>query len=44
MPDLIDPLSRFNRKERFFLVSQALGNKGVTNGFLLDQSFREKLS
>ena len=43
MPDLIDLLSRFNRKERFFLVRQALGTKGGTNGFSLDPCFREKL-
>ena len=43
MTDLIHLLSKFNRKERYFLVSQALGNKGGSNGFLLDQSFREKL-
>ena len=39
MSDLVELLSQFNRKERFFLVGQALGNKG----FLLDASFREKL-
>ena len=44
MSDLIDLLSRFNRKERFFLVSQALSNEGGTKGFSLDPCFREKLS
>ncbi len=40
MPDLMKLLSRFNRKERFFLVGQALGNKE----FSLAASFREELS
>ena len=39
MADLVKLLSRFNRKERFFLVGQALGNKE----FSLDASFREEL-
>ena len=43
MTDLIDLLSCFNRKERFFLVRQALGTKGGTGGFTLDPCFREKL-
>ena len=40
MADLVKLLSRFNRKERFFLVRQALGNKE----FALDANFREELS
>lgn len=40
MRDLVKFLSRFNRKERFFLVGQALGNEE----FSLDESFREELS
>ena len=43
MTDLIDLLSEFNRKERFFLVSQALGNQGGTEGFTLDLGFRKRL-
>ena len=39
MPDLIKILESFNRKERFFLVAQALGNPG----FELSTGFREKL-
>ena len=39
MSDLVELLSQFNRKERFFLVGQVLGNKG----FSLAASFREKL-
>ena len=39
MADLVKLLSRFNRKERFFLVGQALGNKE----FSLDASFCEEL-
>ena len=38
MPDLIDLLESFNRKERFFLISQALGS------FQLCDEFRTKLS
>lgn len=37
MPDLIELLESFNRKERFFLVSQALG------GFALSDDFRRDL-
>ena len=37
MPDLIELLESFNRKERFFLISQALGN------FQLSDSFRMEL-
>ena len=37
MPDLIELLESFNRKERFVLMSQALGN------FQLSDNFRRKL-
>jgi hypothetical protein len=37
--DFIDALESFNRKERFFLVGWALGNKR----FALSQSFRDEL-
>jgi hypothetical protein len=37
--DLLETLASFNRKERFFLVGWALGNKR----FELDASFRDKL-
>lgn len=40
MDDLIDILESFNRKERFFLIAQALGNPG----FELSTGFREKLA
>ena len=40
MPDLINILESFNRKERFFLVSQALGSPK----FELATGFREKLA
>lgn len=40
MPDLIDILESFNRKERFFLVGEALGNPD----FVLSSGFREKLA
>ncbi len=40
MSDLIDILGRFNRKERFFLVDEALGNRD----FLLSGDFRKRLS
>lgn len=40
MPDLIGILESFNRKERFFLVAQALGNPK----FELSTGFREKLA
>lgn len=43
MPDLIDLLDKFNRKERFFLVRQALGAEEGAKGFLLAESFRTKL-
>ena len=43
MPDLIDLLSRFNRKERFFLVRQALGHEGGAKGFTLAPGFRGNL-
>ena len=43
MPDLIDLLSRFNRKERFFLIRQALGHEGGAKGFTLAPGFRKKL-
>lgn len=39
MNELIDILKRFNRKERFYLVGMALGNKD----FSLSKEFREKL-
>ena len=39
MPDLINILESFNRKERFFLVAQALGNPK----FELSDDFRQKL-
>ena len=38
--DLINLLHRFNRKERFFLVGHALGNKA----FRLSEDFRRRLS
>lgn len=37
MPDLIELLESFNRKERFFLISQALGS------FALSDDFRREL-
>lgn len=37
--DLITLLKNFNRKERFFLIGQVLGNKGFT----LSQSFRDQI-
>lgn len=37
MPDLIELLESFNRKERFFLISQALGN------FQMSDHFRREL-
>ena len=40
MDDLIAILESFNRKERFFLIAQALGNPG----FELSTGFREKLA
>lgn len=40
LSDLIEMLSKLNRKERFFLIGQALGNKS----FELSSSFRETLS
>ena len=40
MSDLIELLSQFNRKERFFLIGQALGNEN----FSLSESFRKDLS
>ncbi len=39
MPDLIEILDKFNRKERFFLIGQALGNED----FPLSKSFRKAL-
>lgn len=39
MLDLIKTLKSFNRKERFYLVSQALGNKDFT----LSDEFREQV-
>ena len=39
MPDLIEIMESFNRKERFFLVSQALGKPE----FELSDDFRQKL-
>ena len=39
MPDLIEVLEQFNRKERFFLIGQALGNED----FPLSKSFRKAL-
>lgn len=40
MADLVKLLERFNRKERFYLIGQALGNRE----FCLDEDFRKKLS
>ena len=40
MPDLLAILESFNRKERFFLIAQALGDPG----FELSTGFREKLA
>ena len=39
MPDLIEILESFNRKERFFLIAQALGNPT----FELSDDFQQKL-
>ena len=39
MSDLIEILRQFNRKERFFLIGQALGNRE----FSLDARFRKEL-
>ncbi len=39
MPDLIDQLSKFNRKERFFLIGHALDNRW----FSLSENFRRRL-
>ena len=36
MPDLIELLDSFNRKERFFLISQALGNFHLSDQFRRD--------
>lgn len=44
MPDLIEILESFNRKERFFLIAQALGQE--RNGdpaFILSDDFRREL-
>ena len=44
MDDLIVILESFNRKERFFLVAQALGQKrGGKPAFTLSDDFRQKL-
>ncbi len=45
MPDLIDILKSFNRKERFFLVAQALGLKDGEGepAFNLSSDFQQKL-
>ena len=39
MSDLIEILRQFNRKERFFLIGQALGNEA----FSLAERFRQEL-
>lgn len=46
MPDLIEILESFNRKERFFLLAQALGHKSKEGDakFALDAEFRDELS
>ncbi len=36
MPDLVELLTSFNRKERFFLISQTLGNFQMSADFLRD--------
>lgn len=38
--DLIELLRSFNRKERFFLIGQALGNKN----FIISDDFRDEIS
>ena len=45
MPDLIEILESFNRKERFFLLAQALGHRSKEGdaNFKLDAKFREEL-
>lgn len=44
MPDLLDILESFNRKERFFLVAQALGQERNNKpAFTLSPEFSEKL-
>lgn len=44
MDDLIDILESFNRKERFFLVAQALGQeRGDKPAFTLSENFRWEL-
>ena len=43
MPDLIEILESFNRKERFFLVAQALYEEREDPKFELSDAFREKL-
>lgn len=43
MPDLIEILESFNRKERFFLVAQALNDERENPKFELSDAFREKL-
>ena len=44
MPDLLKILESFNRKERFFLVAQALGQmRGDKPAFTLSPEFGEKL-
>lgn len=40
MSAMIEFLDKLNRKERFFLIGKALGNKD----FKLDGSFRQELS
>ena len=44
MDNLIDILESFNRKERFFLVAQALGQeRGGDPAFTLSENFRQEL-
>ena len=43
MADLIDILESFNRKERFFLVAQALNGRQENPAFTLSDDFRREL-
>lgn len=44
MPDLIEILESFNRKERFFLIAQALGQERADKpAFTLSENFRQEL-
>ncbi len=43
MDDLIDILESFNRKERFFLIAQALNGRQDEPAFILSENFRQEL-